>query len=156
MNNIVLLASFFILLISCSKTRQKEIHYIPMERVGSQVIINFNIRDGAPKEYIDGERLYVIPNNGILNTKFKENVGWFNENSLEFFLIDGEKKKKLPWNYNSDTTAFFSKYQNEIGIMGWFISQSTLSYVVDTVNLKRFMEKELYKRPDIFEFKEKE
>jgi len=141
---------FTILLFSCSKTREREKHIIPNELVGSQIIINFNQSDGQPKKYEGNQRIYEIPRSGTLNTKFKTNFGWYNENSLEFYLLDGDSLESLPWNYNRDTTDFFTNHQGSIGVMGFFYGQTTFSYVVDTVDYNLFKKKKLDYREDIF------
>lgn len=137
-------------LISCSKSREKEKHIIPKELIGSQIIINYNQEKGEKKKYENGRRVYEIPSNGILNTKFKPNFGWYDESGMEFYLIDGDSLKLLPWNYNSDTTDFFLNNKGSIGIMGFFAGQNTYSYVLDTVDYHLFKTKKLYYREDIF------
>lgn len=40
------------------------------------VIVLFAQKSGAPPKYLDGKRIYEIPNDGILRTQFSVNDGW--------------------------------------------------------------------------------
>lgn len=68
--------------------REKEIFYIPDCFIGRVSIIH-NDKNGSPKEYINGARLYRIPENGVLYTEFRKNTGWVvDDSSLLFFYCD--------------------------------------------------------------------
>ena len=142
--------SFLIVLISCSKSRDPETHLIPKSRIGTQIIIKFGQEDGVPKKYMGSRRLYEIPDSGALNTKFEPNFGWYSEEDIKFILVDGDSLQTLPWDFNYDSTYFFTKEKGRIGVMGYFMSQVDFSYVVDTVDLELFRKKQLGLREDIF------
>jgi hypothetical protein len=144
------LISFLIVLISCSKSREPETHLIPKSRIGTQIIVNFGQDDGAPKKYMGSRRLYEIPDSGALETKFETNFGWFDEEDIKFILVDGDSLQTLPWDYHNDTIGFFRTEKGNIGVMGLFLGQQSLSYVLDTVDLNLFYRKKLYQREDIF------
>ncbi|CAA0197284.1 DUF6843 domain-containing protein [Tenacibaculum maritimum] len=54
---------------------KKETFYIP-KGVTGKIYILFNCKEGKPKKWINGRRLYEIPPSGVLKTQFKENTGY--------------------------------------------------------------------------------
>ena len=54
---------------------ESEIYLLPNNYRGIIYII-FDQKNGAPKQYENGSRVYVIPRNGILKTQFRFNKGW--------------------------------------------------------------------------------
>jgi hypothetical protein len=54
---------------------EDEIYLVPEGYQGA-VFIVFNQHDGVNKKYEKGKRVYEIPSNGILKTKFELNKGW--------------------------------------------------------------------------------
>lgn len=134
---------------SCSRKRANEKHIIPSSLIGSQIIIDFNESDGADRKYDWTRRVYEIPESGLLKTKFRGNLGWFNQDNMKFYLKEKDSLRLLPWRYPADTSDFFVKHQGEIGVMGFFCGKTTMSYVVDTVDYERYLQKDLYYRTDI-------
>gem|GEM_PF-690254 len=61
---------------------------IPNDYQG-EVLVFFEQHDGAPIKYSDGKRIYEIPDDGILFTQFKWNVGFSNRRF--YFLTDGKE-----------------------------------------------------------------
>lgn len=54
---------------------EPEIYLIPKGYIG-WLIVAVDQEDGAEKEYEDGYRVYRMPPNGFLKTKFSLNTGW--------------------------------------------------------------------------------
>lgn len=67
-----------------------EIFLIPKNYQG-EIIVIFNQENGIPVKYLNNKRIYEIPNNGILFTKFTWNSGFNNRNF--FYLNNGEMIK---------------------------------------------------------------
>jgi uncharacterized protein DUF6843 len=70
-STILIIISAF--LFSC-KYGEKEIIVLPHNYVGYVVII-YNQKAGSEKNYFAGKRVYEIPGNGILKTRFSGNYG---------------------------------------------------------------------------------
>jgi hypothetical protein len=75
-----------------SSNAEDEIHLLPRDFKGI-VIIRFNSPNGKDKRYEDGVRVYKIPANGILDTKFKENEGL--SNLPKYYYLDGNKRTPM-------------------------------------------------------------
>lgn len=75
-----------------TSSADKEIHLLPKGFTGI-VIIRFNSEQGKNEQYEDGKRVYEIPANGILDTKFKPNEGW--SDFPVYFYVDGNKRLPL-------------------------------------------------------------
>lgn len=73
------LISFSVLLLliltNCNTKGEQEIIIVPRNFKGYIIIIH-NQKDGMPTKYQSNKRVYEIPQNGILKTKFKINEGW--------------------------------------------------------------------------------
>lgn len=69
----ILVTGVCLVLGSC-KFAEDSIWLIPEGYVGPVIII-FNQPEGAPKKYENGKRVYEIPENGILRTRFGPNNG---------------------------------------------------------------------------------
>lgn len=96
--NIIKKLKYFILLIcvsSCAQQKAEDtVRLIPEGYVGS-VLITFNQEDGEPKEYEDGKRIYIIPENGVLKTQFGSNYGVQNH---QFFYVNKEgNRTEIPF-----------------------------------------------------------
>ena len=74
---------FTLVFTSCVQYAEKEKHLIPDGYVGL-VVIFFDQKDGTPKEYENGFRVYRIPSNGILKTQFSPNPGFSKVNDIAF------------------------------------------------------------------------
>ncbi|HZV70234.1 MAG TPA: hypothetical protein VFG10_11850 [Saprospiraceae bacterium] len=141
---ILLYLLYWISILNGPPGMQSEIHYIPEGFIGN-VYIFHNIKNGEPRERENGNRIYNIPQSGILKTKFSPNVGVMqNDDIVQFYYVDGSGKikEKIPSyiflaNYDSINT------KNYIGIFGYNIISSTierkdysyLKYTVDTLSL---------------------
>ncbi len=87
--NILKKLKYFVLLIcvynSCAQqTAEDTVRLIPEGYVGPVLII-FNQKDGEPKDYEGGKRIYRIPESGVLKTQFGPNYGVQNH---QFFYVD--------------------------------------------------------------------
>lgn len=69
-----------------------EIHLLPKNFKGI-VIIRFNVKNGKDELYENGKRVYEIPQNGILDTKFGFDEGW--SSPPEIYYLDGDKRISL-------------------------------------------------------------
>lgn len=83
---------YSILFISClkGKKQEKETYYIPNGYEG-KIYVLFDCKDGTPKKWINGRRLYEIPPSGILKTQFEYNKGYLlfqEKNTLEKKLAE--------------------------------------------------------------------
>ena len=71
-------------------TTEPETFLIP-ENYRGQVFIMFNEKCGNEIKYEEDRRVYEIPNDGILMTKFEDEQGFINQ---EFYLVDKNGKRK--------------------------------------------------------------
>jgi hypothetical protein len=107
MNQIIYFLTFFHF-ISCSQSLEHEVYLIPSNFEGKVNII-FNQTKGAETKYEDGKRIYEIPADGILLTKFKEQEGFIRR---EYYYVNGNNKTSLEIvtnekTINSDEVAIF-------------------------------------------------
>lgn len=70
-------------LTSCMKVAEPELH-IFNEGFQGYVIIIFDDNQGKEVKYINGYRVYEIPSDGILRTKFKLQTGWIPNDKLRY------------------------------------------------------------------------
>ncbi len=77
---------FSFLLMSCSDVEPES--YILPDNFRGRVIILMNQKDGEVRQYKKGRRIYNIPENGILKTKFKTNTGSSAIDAIKFYLKD--------------------------------------------------------------------
>lgn len=94
-----------VFLISCQQHCTPEIFLIP-EGYKGPINIIYNIEKGEVKEYENGKRVYKIPNNGVLLTKFKDEYGIINQ---EYYYTSASgKRTKLgilhSWDFNESWT----------------------------------------------------
>src|SRR5882672_11596236 len=74
---------------------EAEIHLIPDGYVGP-VVIAFDREDGEPKKYENKTRIYGIPPNGVLKTRFPKNDGTNHVWKFYYIKADGAKRE-LPY-----------------------------------------------------------
>lgn len=84
----VLLAVF--MLLGCERG-QEEIVIVPRNYTGLILII-YDQPNGADPVYQNGKRVYKIPSNGILKTKFSPNPGWIGLTEFYYETIDPENR----------------------------------------------------------------
>lgn len=87
---IITLAVMCFLLLSCDRAEQ-EVIIIPKDYTG-YVLIIFNQPNGTAPIYENERRIYTIPANGILKTKFSPNPGWMGFPDFYFSKIAPENK----------------------------------------------------------------
>jgi len=88
-------AQYFVIIcmmIGCTPKAEKEKYRIPYGYEG-QVFIFFNRADGAEKKYENGFRIYDIPTNGILKTKFKPNNGFQSIGDYVYVYVDSKNNE---------------------------------------------------------------
>lgn len=117
--------AYFILLLltitSCAQEAEDTIRLIPEGYKGAVLII-FNQKDGIPKEYENGKRIYRIPENGVLKTQFEPNYGVQNH---QFFYVDKEgDRTEIPFvmvqnnevlSEVKDNEKVYAYFENTIG-----------------------------------------
>jgi hypothetical protein len=102
---------------SC-KVAEPETYLIPNGFTGVVNVI-FNQVNGENILYENGRRIYKIPANGILLTKFETQEGMYNH---KYYYYDSKRNKKTPlpifnFDYNKDgTVKWLVKDSSEVGI----------------------------------------
>lgn len=94
--NIVLIC---FLLLGCDRAEQ-EVVIVPKGYTG-YVLIIYDQPNGAEPTSENGKRLYTIPSNGILKTKFSPNPGWME--FPEFYYGSIAPENKIPFKANMKT-----------------------------------------------------
>jgi len=89
MKKLYLMVITLLLLMSCKEYAESETFLIPNNYTGVIVIV-FDQEKGASKEYKDKRRIYHIPKNGVLYTKFSPVNGILDE---QFYYINDKGKK---------------------------------------------------------------
>ena len=69
---------------------EREIVVVPSNYIG-RVMIVFDQKNGMEPLYNDGKRVYNIPQNGILKTKFSPNPGWIGTPDFYYDKISPNK-----------------------------------------------------------------
>ena len=106
------------------RSAEDEVFVLPNDFEGC-VIVLFEEENGNPKEYNqEGDRVYYIPDNGILKTQFKNEEGW---RDVKYIRKDGrEIRYLLPsdivW---KDTTNINSPYKDSIYV---YLSRTARDY----------------------------
>lgn len=98
---LIILGSIVVLIVGYlfwyyTSSADDEIHLLPKGFTGI-VIIRFNAENGKDKLYEDGKRIYEIPANGILDTKFDVNDGWSDFPKL--YYLEKGKRMSIPSKY---------------------------------------------------------
>jgi hypothetical protein len=92
-SNFIIIFLSFTLFINCKKS-ENTVTLIPENYVGT-IKIRFNEKNGIKKKYEKDKRIYEIPKNGILKTKFKPQ---FSYHFPEYYYIskNGKRTKLSP------------------------------------------------------------
>lgn len=131
----------------CFVQAEPEIHLIPKGYKGS-VIITFEDSTGVDGTYDKDKRVYRIPENGILRTKFKErSKGFIADKDLLFYYADDNEKHPLKVIHEiqnhkideTDTNIYIFRFQN---------SYKMISFIVGTLNEREKYYQELRSRLD--------
>lgn len=91
-----LLLFFMILLMhSCSNQVAEEVDILLPKNFVGNVLVVFDVEGSTLEEYMDGKRIYRIPDSGILETEFPTNYGL----SLlpRFYYYNEENKTEIPY-----------------------------------------------------------
>lgn len=133
---IISIILMYFLLLGCDRA-EKEVIIVPKDFIGSVLII-YNHSDGAAPAYENGKRIYNVPANGILKTKFSPNPGWMEFPEFYYGNIAPENKipfeadmKKLPLDHivafggtagsiNKDSTG-----EKKIKVLIYYIGEKT-------------------------------
>lgn len=111
---------------SCLNTAESEIHLIPREYKGPVIII-FNEKNGVPEKYENGSRVYEIPTNGILRTRFRQQKrGYIAPDKVRYYYYNGRSRSEIIYlqstqNINDDGKNY---------VFGKELSQKTVRYLV--------------------------
>jgi len=86
------LAAIILVILStdCAKRAEPETFLVPSEYRG-RVNVIFNQPKGQAERYENGRRVYEIPANGILITRFKDNYGIMNQ---QYFYFDSAGRRE--------------------------------------------------------------
>lgn len=119
---LIILGSIVVLIVGYlfwyyTSSADDEIHLLPKGFTGI-VIIRFNAKNGKEERYEDGKRVYEIPANGILDTKFKINEGWSDLPKL--YYLDGNKRTPI---------IKYKVYSQQIGGAISDITNKEISYI---------------------------
>jgi hypothetical protein len=90
-----ILTSLFLLftLPSCNQQGEQEIYILPQNYTG-RVLVIFDQKSGEPEKYEAKARVYVIPQTGILKTRFSINEGW--KELPRFYYVEMDEKRQIP------------------------------------------------------------
>jgi hypothetical protein len=109
-----------IALIRCLQSGEDSIFLIP-EKFEGNIIIIFNQKKGAEVEYDKGARVYRIPENGVMKTKFPPNYGthWTDR----FYFQKRFQRAEIPHMISLADTSIYGKneaviYNVETGTSG--------------------------------------
>ncbi|HXU27887.1 MAG TPA: hypothetical protein VN698_11705 [Bacteroidia bacterium] len=102
---------------SCYNYAKPEIFLVPKGFNGRLEVV-FNQKNGTPVKYENEQRIYQIPNDGILLTQFSDDYGIINH---KFYYVDSiGNRTPIPIfaeEHNPDgTTKWLFKDENEIGV----------------------------------------
>lgn len=100
---------FYFSLASCVEYAEPQSYLLPNGFTGAFVIV-FNQKEGTPKEYENGRRIYRIPKNGVLFTQFDIDYRVFTPESAKTYYVDslGRKVDSLElWFKNSNRNNNF-------------------------------------------------
>ncbi|MBK9960361.1 MAG: hypothetical protein IPP06_03230 [Saprospiraceae bacterium] len=129
----LLLIIFTLSFVSCVNRAEPELHIFNKGFQG-YVIIIFNDFSGQEVKYKDGFRVYEIPSNGILRTKFKAQTGWIPNNKLKYcFDSNGECKLIEYRDFNNDNLD-----TNSICVHHKELSKGLIRYIVSPLNKTNF------------------
>ncbi len=144
---------FFILLFSCnSRSVQddhqqdkvvEEIYLIPDNFIGT-IDIYFDADDGAEKEYKDSVRIFRIPENGILKTKFSYCKGTYLKDGRKYYYVNNNHRTELPMimNINAEIEGIVVFKDFDIKENNKIVGSR---YYVDTLkNLNKYIELGIY------------
>jgi len=92
---------------SCTKQAEESIYVLPDNYVG-YVVIFYNQSDGVDRKYIGSKRVYEIPSNGILRTRFSPDYG--RTEFPEFYFNEITKFNQIP--VVIDSKDFFENKPN--------------------------------------------
>jgi hypothetical protein len=128
---------------SCINRAEPEMHLLPKGFQG-YVIIVFNDPNGQDEKYEDDFRVYEIPSNGVLRTKFSRQDGWIANGKLKFYYSDSNSRQEIIEVINdknvSDSTT--------IHVMNEEFSKSTVRYIVSSINKRDTYLEEMHKKID--------
>jgi len=132
---------------SCVHQAEPETHLLPKGYKGS-VIITFEDSMGTEAIFDNGKRVYNIPANGILRTKFKEREkGFIADKDLLFYYVDANGRHPLKVIHEIQNHTI-DKTDTTVYVFGFENSHRTIRYLVGTLNEKEKYFQELRNRID--------
>ncbi len=134
---------FILFFASCVKKAEPELHIIN-EGYQGYVIIIFNDPNGHEMKYKDGFRVYEIPPDGILRTKFKSQAGWIPNGKLKYSYDSYGENKFIEYKeLNSDKIDTNSNCVNNKEI-----SEGLIRYIISPLNKTDFYYKSMRAKID--------
>lgn len=116
-------------IVSCINRAEPEMHVLPKGFQG-YVIIVFNDPNGQDEKYEDGFRVYEIPSNGILRTKFESQDGWIANGKLKYYYNSNGVKEEINYiNLEKEAKDSSTNY-----VHGKELSKGCVRYIVSPLN----------------------
>jgi hypothetical protein len=114
---------------SCMNQAEPETHLIPKDYKG-YVIVIFDEKNGVPKKYENGSRVYEIPSDGVLRTQFRKQKGWIAPGKVNYYYYDNSERQKLE--YLQSTQGV--KDDSKIYVFSEEISGKTVRYLIGNLS----------------------
>lgn len=118
-----------------SKSYYPERILVPNGYIG-WIFIFYDQKNGEIEKYEDGRRLYKIPANGILKTKFKDNEGWMDNREIrQVYYVDTHqvKVRKIYVEYMEEDNKRFSTEMRDSITAKPFSGGEAYSIYIDTL-----------------------
>jgi hypothetical protein len=129
--------------VSCINRAEPEMHVLPKGFQG-YVIIVFNDPNGQDEKYEDGFRVYEIPSNGILRTKFEFQDGWIANGKLKYYYNSSGVKEEINYiNLEKEAKDSSANY-----IHGKELSKGCVRYIVSPLKKGDTYFEEMHKKLD--------
>lgn len=136
----VLIAFYFT---SCINSAEPEMHLLPKNFQG-YVIIVFDDQNGQDEKYEDGFRVYEIPSNGVLKTKFKSQHGWIANDKLKYYYDSNGLRENVSYiEFEKDTKDSMTTYVHRKEL-----SENCVRYLVSPLSKSEKYYEEMNKKLD--------
>lgn len=127
---------------SCFNQAEPEIHLIPKDYTGPVIII-FDDKQGVPAKYENGNRVYEIPQDGVLRTQFKKQQGSIAPGKLKYYYYDKNERQEINYLQSTKDVTDSASY-----VFSKELSNATVRYLVGKVSEGDGYYKALRKRID--------
>ncbi len=133
----LLLISFTVVVGCVPNLKENSIFMLPKEYRGTVIVI-FDMEGGSKEEYINNERVYRIPQNGILETKFKSDKGYGLMPRFYISKSDGvlSEAKEIPYIFGEKWKDTIYNGQVVVSSMefGKTVSNSYMTFIISDFN----------------------